>query len=127
MLGGIALVLGAVGTVVPFLPSVPFLLLAAVFFGKGSKRLHDWFIGTKLYRKNLESFVQGKGMTMTAKLKIMLTVTVVMAIGFLMMGQAPVGRIVVAIVWILHVLCFLFVVPTLHDSDQEMPSQQEDE
>ena len=38
-LGMIGLVLGAIGAVLPLLPAFPFLLLAAVSFGKSSKRL----------------------------------------------------------------------------------------
>ena len=34
--------IGLVGVVVPGLPTVPFLLLAAWAAGRGSRRLHDW-------------------------------------------------------------------------------------
>jgi len=42
LLGLIALVLGAIGIVTPFLPTVPFLLLAAFSFARSSERLHRW-------------------------------------------------------------------------------------
>ena len=64
VLGCLSLGLGAVGAVLPILPTVPFLMLAAFCFAKSSEKLHNWFVATKLYKKNLESFVQGKGMTM---------------------------------------------------------------
>lgn len=113
ILGCAGLVLGAIGSVMPMLPAFPFLLLAAYCFGKSSERLHTWFIGTKLYKKNLESFVQGRGMTWAAKLRIMGTVTVVMAVSFLMMKNVPVGRMVLACVWVFHVLYFVFAIKTL--------------
>lgn len=69
-LGMIGLVLGAIGAVIPLLPAFPFLLLAAVSFGKSSKRLHAWFTGTKLYKNNLHDFVQGRGMTWKTKIRI---------------------------------------------------------
>lgn len=112
--GCIGLILGAIGSVVPMLPAFPFLLLAAYCFGKSSERLHTWFIGTKLYKNNLESFVQGKGMTWAAKLRIMGTVTAVMLISFIMMKNVPVGRTVLACVWVFHVLYFVFAIKTLH-------------
>ena len=62
-LGMVGLVLGAIGAVLPLLPAFPFLLLAAVSFGKSSERLHTWFVGTKLYKNNLQDFVRGQGMT----------------------------------------------------------------
>ena len=113
VLGCLSLGLGAVGAVLPILPTVPFLMLATFCFAKSSEKLHNWFISTKLYKKNLESFVQGKGMTMKTKIRIMATVTILMGIGFIMMHAVPVGRIILAIVWIFHVLYFIFGIKTL--------------
>lgn len=113
VVGCIGLGLGAVGSVVPMLPAFPFLLLAAFCFGKSSDRLHNWFINTKLYKKNLESYVQGKGMTWAAKLRIMGTVTAVMLFSFIMMKNVPVGRTVLTCVWVFHILYFVFAVKTL--------------
>lgn len=105
--------LGAVGAVLPMLPAFPFLLLAAFCFGKSSEKLHSWFIGTKLYKDNLESYIQGKGMTKKTKVRIMVTVTLLMSIGFIMMHQVTIGRIVLVCVWIFHILYFAFGVRTL--------------
>ena len=112
-LGCIGLALGAVGAVLPLLPAFPFLLLAAFCFGKSSQRLHRWFVGTKLYKDNLESYVQGRGMTKKTKIRIMVTVTILMSIGFVMMHAVPVWRIVLGCVWVFHILYFLFGVKTL--------------
>lgn len=113
ILGCIGLGIGAVGAVLPLLPAFPFLLLAAFCFAKSSEKLHNWFIGTKLYKDNLESYIAGKGMTKATKIRIMITVTVLMSIGFIMMHQVPVGRIVLACVWVFHIVYFAFGVKTL--------------
>ena len=121
--------LGAVGAVVPLLPSVPFLLLAAVCFAKSSDRLHDWFIGTRLYRSNLESYVKGKGMTRRVKFRIMAVVTLTMSVGFLMMSRVPVGRMILVGVWVFHILYFVFGVRTLREEEREnwpLPEPAED-
>lgn len=115
VLGCIGLGLGAVGAVVPLLPAFPFLLLAAYSFARSSERLHSWFINTKLYKNNLESYVKGKGMTKRTKVRIMITVTVLMTFGFVMMHQVPVGRIVLAAVWLFHIFYFVFGVKTLKE------------
>ena len=113
ILGCLGLGLGALGAVLPLLPAFPFLMLAAFCFAKSSEKLHNWFISTRLYKKNLESFVQGNGMTVKTKVRIMLTVTILMSIGFIMMHAVPVGRIVLGIVWLFHVLYFIFGIKTL--------------
>ena len=58
VLGCISLGVGAVGAVLPLLPAFPFLLFAAFCFAKSSERLHQWFIHTKLYKNNLETYVK---------------------------------------------------------------------
>ena len=113
IIGCIGVALGALGVVLPILPTVPFLLLAAFCFARSSERLNNWFIGTKLYKNNLESYVKGEGMTRKTKIKIMVTVTVLMTIGFIMMNQVLVGRIVLACVWVFHILYFVFGVKTI--------------
>lgn len=117
VLGCLSLGLGALGAVLPLLPAFPFLMLAAFCFAKSSEKLHGWFVSTKLYKKNLESFVQGKGMTIRTKIRIMLTVTFLMSIGFIMMHAVPVGRIVLGIVWLFHILYFIFGIKTLKIED----------
>ena len=117
VLGCLSLGLGALGAVLPLLPAFPFLMLAAFCFAKSSEKLHGWFVSTKLYKKNLESFVQGKGMTVRTKIRIMLTVTFLMSIGFIMMHAVPVGRIVLGIVWLFHILYFIFGIKTLKIED----------
>lgn len=115
VLGCIGVGLGAVGAVVPLLPAFPFLLLAAFSFAKSSERLHNWFTGTKLYKDNLEDYVAGRGMTWKTKIRIMITVTVLMSIGFIMMSRVPVGRIILACVWAFHIIYFIFGVKTIHE------------
>lgn len=117
VLGCIGVGLGAVGAVVPMLPAFPFLLLAAFCFGRSSERLNNWFINTKLYKNNLESYVQGKGMTWKTKIRIMITVTVLMSIGFIMMHRVLVGRIVLGCVWAFHIIYFIFGVKTFRPEE----------
>ncbi len=113
IVGCITLALGAVGTVIPVLPTVPFFMLASLCFAKSSRKLHSWFRNTRLYQDNLADFVAGKGMTVKTKVRIMVTVTILMSIGFLMMHQVVLGRIVLACVWAFHVLYFVFGIKTL--------------
>ena len=115
LLGTLSLGLGAAGSLVPVLPTVPFLMLAAFSFARSSEKLHNWFIGTKLYRDNLADFVAGRGMTKSAKVRIMITVTLLMSVGFVMMGLKGIvtGCIILGCVWVFHILYFIFGIKTI--------------
>lgn len=111
MIGCISLGLGIIGVILPILPTIPFVVLAAFCFARSSERLDGWFKNTKLYRENnIKS-----GMTKRAKLRIMCSVTLLMGIGFIMMGLKGivVRNIVLLIVWIFHMVYFTFGVKTV--------------
>ena len=46
--------LGAVGTVVPGLPTTPFMLLALWGFARSSRRFHDWLFNHRLFGPPLQ-------------------------------------------------------------------------
>ncbi len=114
ILGFIGVAFGAIGVVVPMLPAFPFLMLATISFAKGSDKLHRWFVGTKLYKNNLESYVAGQGMTKKTKLRIMITVTALMSFGFFMMFKKALYApcIILGGIWLFHILYFTFGVKT---------------
>ena len=115
VLGFVGLALGFVGAIVPLLPAFPFLVMAAFGFSRGSEKLHTWFLNTKLYKDNLESFLQGRGMTRAAKLRVILTVTVVMGLGIFFMRRIPWGQALLALIWVGHVVGFVWGVKTVRE------------
>ena len=115
ILGCVGVGLGAIGAVVPMLPAFPFLMLAAFCFARSSEKLDRWFKGTKLYQDNLADYVAGRGMTVKTKIRIMITVTLLMSIGFIMMGLKGIvtGCIVLGCVWVFHIVYFIWGVKTI--------------
>lgn len=114
VLGCVSLALAVIGVVLPILPTVPFLALAAFCFAKSSDRLNNWLINTKFYQNNLADFKAGKGMTVKTKVRILATVTLVMAVGLIamLMKGIIVGSIILSVVWLGHIYYFGFKVKT---------------
>lgn len=126
LLGFISFGIGTVGIVLPILPTFPFYLATLFCFAKSSKRLHDWFINTELYKKYLERFLQRKPMTWKAKIVILIPLSTVMLVGFIMMKRVPVGRICLAVIWLFHVIYFIFGIKTEHKEAPGKETQRQD-
>jgi hypothetical protein len=94
---------------------VPFFLVTVFCFANSSQRLHDWFLGTKMYKNHLESFVKKEGMTVRTKATIITSVTLLMGFGFFMMARKglTIPCVILAVVWVCHLFYFLFVVKTI--------------
>ncbi|EAR09397.1 YbaN family protein [Reinekea blandensis] len=65
--GWIAFGLGAVGVVIPVLPTTPFMLLAAACFAKTSPRFHQWLIHSRLFGSLIRNWETGRYIEKTAK------------------------------------------------------------
>ena len=115
LLGFAGLGLGALGAVLPMLPTFPFLMLAAFCFARSSERVDRWFKGTKLYQENLKDFAAGKGMTSKTKVRIMVTVTLLMTVALVAMGVKGIvaGCVVLGFIWAFHMVYFIWFVKTI--------------
>jgi len=65
--------LGAVGAVVPGLPTTPFMLLALWAFSKSSKRFHDWLYTHRLFGPPLNQWRDHRVIPVKAKLLALIT------------------------------------------------------
>jgi len=103
VLGTISLGIGILGIVVPILPTTPFLLLTTYLYAKSSKRFHDWFISTKIYKKHLESFVETRSMTRKEKWTLMIFVDTMLMITFFLVDNIYVRILIISLIIIKHI------------------------
>ena len=112
LLGFICLGLGSIGVVLPMLPTAPFLLAAAFFFAKSSKRLHDWFVSTKIYKNHLDSFVKERAMTLKTKISILLLASIMLAFPLVFSNNIYVKILIVSL-YVIKYYYFLFKIKTI--------------
>jgi uncharacterized membrane protein YbaN (DUF454 family) len=65
--GSVSLALGAIGLVVPLLPTTPFLLLAAACFARASDRLHAWILRNRYFGPAIERWQTSRSLSPRAK------------------------------------------------------------
>jgi uncharacterized membrane protein YbaN (DUF454 family) len=70
--GLICVGLGALGIILPGLPTTPFLLLAAYCFARSSEHFHSWLLDHRWFGSYVRNFEEGRGMTRRAKASTLL-------------------------------------------------------
>ena len=111
-IGAISFCLGTAGIVLPVLPTVPFYMLTLFCLARGSERFHRMFLESSLYQKTVGAYERDKALTLRTKLSILLSVTIIMAIGAYFSQDMPIALIVMGLVWIGHVIAVAFIVKT---------------
>ncbi|MDQ0148187.1 YbaN family protein [Eubacterium multiforme] len=112
IIGFIALALGAIGVVIPVLPTTPFLLLASFCFVKGSDKFDRWFKGTKLYKKHLDGFVKNREMTLKQKIVILVFADTMMMIPVILI-DSTIMRVSILLVIVVKLWYFIFRIKTV--------------
>ncbi len=105
IVGFLSMGLGALGIVLPILPTTPFFLITAYAFSKGSHRFSKWFHDRKFVRNYLT------GMKMTRKKKWILNFFVdgLCIAYFVLLSNVWIRIVLVVIVVIKHYVFYKFV------------------
>ena len=105
-LGLICVCLAVIGIVLPLLPTVPFLLLAALLFANSSERLHDWIIGHSLFGPMIDDWRSHGAIRPGAKKAATLSIAAVFGLslafgapGYVLGIQAVVLSCVLIFIW----------------------------
>jgi hypothetical protein len=90
-LGMICTVLGAIGIVMPILPTTPFLLAAAACFCKSSPKMYNWLLSNRWFGKYIKNYKEGRGLTVKTKVTALsvLWVTIGISTVFLLSRLLP--------------------------------------
>jgi|YNPBryunderm2012_1023409.scaffolds.fasta_scaffold16811_2 hypothetical protein len=80
-LGTLAMGVGALGVIMPGLPTTPFMLIAAACYIRSSERLYRWLVTNRLFGPVLATWQAERGLTLRTKL-------VTLALVWVLLGSA---------------------------------------
>ena len=123
ILGFLAMGIGAVGVILPVLPTTPFLLLASFCLARGSELFHRWFTGTKLYRRHLESFVRNRAMTLKTKFSLLIPASCMLILAFLAMSNVY-GRVFIIFLIFFKYIYFFTKIRTVPAGQTAVPEAE---
>ena len=97
--GWLAFALGAVGVVLPVLPTTPFMLLAAACFAKTSPRFHHWLIHSRLFGSLIRNWETGRYIEKTAKRRAIAIVALTFGLSIVVVDPNAL-KILLATLWL---------------------------
>ena len=122
--GLIFVALGAIGVIIPILPTTPFLLLASYCLARGSERFNNWFINTKLYKNHLDSFVRERAMTLKEKVGILAFADFMLVFPLIIIDKILVKLFIVIIILIKYYY-FIFRIKTITNDEKILRKLEE--
>lgn len=113
--GIVALTLGALGVVLPLLPTTPFVLVAAFAFAQSSERLHAWLVNHNIFGELIANWRRYGAISRTTKVASVLSMATVLAVSLLL--DVPTSIVVVQAV-VLSACAFFIVSRPLPPDDR---------
>ena len=100
------LVIGAVGIVIPILPTTPFIIVSAFCFSKSSKRFERWISQNRYFGSYIENYKTKKGVPRDVKLQSIVFLWIMLIISGLIFSNSvyiPIILVVVGVAVTLHI------------------------
>ncbi len=118
VLGSFFVMIGAIGAVVPGLPTTLFLILAAACYIRSSQKLYDWLIENKTFGPYLKDYREGKGMPKNAKILAVSMIIIFAGYAVIFAIEDLAIRILVAAFGLIGIFYVTFKVPVTEDIDK---------
>ncbi|MEM7283078.1 MAG: YbaN family protein [Pseudomonadota bacterium] len=84
IIGVVSLALGTIGIFVPFLPTTPFVLLAAFAFANSSDRLHYWLLKHRVFGPLINNWRRYGAISHRAKVLSVASMVAILSISMLL-------------------------------------------
>ena len=110
-LGCLFVGLGAIGAVVPGMPTTIFLVLAAACFIRSSQKLYDWLISNKTFGPYLKDYREGKGIPLRAKVLALSLIVIFVSFAVFYALEVIQIKVLVGLIGIIGFLFVFFKVP----------------
>tara|TARA_Y100001949_G_scaffold52326_1_gene44036 strand:+ start:180 stop:599 length:420 start_codon:yes stop_codon:yes gene_type:complete len=110
-LGCLFVGLGAIGAVIPGMPTTVFLVLAAACFIRSSQKLYDWLIANKTFGPYLKDYREGKGIPFRAKIVALTMIVIFVSFAVFYAIEVKPIKILVGLIGLIGFLFVSFKVP----------------
>ena len=115
VLGFAALALGAIGVVLPVLPTTPFVLLAAACFARSSPRFHQWLLRSEVFGPTIRRWQENRCVSRRTKLVAIGLIALTFAISIGVAVSHPAARLGLAMLGVALVVVVALLPPCPDD------------
>ncbi len=106
-LAGLFFILGALGAVLPVLPTTPFLLLTSYFLTRSSPRLNRWLLTSRFFGPILKDWQQLGGVRPDVKVKAVTVVLLAVSLSLWLTDLSSTFRWIAAAIALIGIVVIL--------------------
>lgn len=97
-IGMVCVLLGAMGVILPILPTTPFLLVALWCFLRSSEKLHDYVKTNKYLGPFVADYISGDGIPLKAKKRAILLIWITIGFSIIFLIDPMFAKIILIVI-----------------------------